>query len=98
MEVGEESPAVDQMTSFYDAMSCVSELEEKVVEEFHEMIQRGMQVLKMVEQPSFDLQSVVTRVKEVLMEAGALQENVKSLESAMVAEEKASSHLKNRCR
>ncbi|XP_058887639.1 kinesin-like protein KIF2C isoform X3 [Acipenser ruthenus] len=105
MEVGEESPAVhhdtvlsNQMTSFYDAMSCVSELEEKVVEEFHEMIQRGMQVLKMVEQPSFDLQSVVTRVKEVLMEAGALQENVKSLESAMVAEEKASSHLKNRCR
>ncbi|XP_058887638.1 kinesin-like protein KIF2C isoform X2 [Acipenser ruthenus] len=98
MEVGEESPAVHHMTSFYDAMSCVSELEEKVVEEFHEMIQRGMQVLKMVEQPSFDLQSVVTRVKEVLMEAGALQENVKSLESAMVAEEKASSHLKNRCR
>ncbi|MGH0129101.1 UNVERIFIED_CONTAM: hypothetical protein FKN15_050833 [Acipenser sinensis] len=87
-----------KMTSFYDAMSCVSELEEKVVEEFHEMIQRGMQVLKMVEQPSFDLQSVVTRVKGVLMEAVALQENVKSLESAMVDEEKASSHLKNRCR
>ncbi|MGH0150767.1 UNVERIFIED_CONTAM: hypothetical protein FKN15_034433 [Acipenser sinensis] len=88
----------NQMTSFYDAMSCVSELEEKVVEEFHEMIQRGMQVLKMVEQPSYDLQSVVTRVKEVLMEAVALQENVKSLESAIVAEEKASSHLKNRRR
>ncbi|XP_041133122.1 kinesin-like protein KIF2C isoform X3 [Polyodon spathula] len=105
IEDGEESNAIDkdtvlskQMTSFYDAMSCVSELEEKVVEEFQEMIQRGMQVLKMVEQPSYDLQSVVTRVKEVLMEAMALQENMKSLESAMVAEEKASSHLKNRCR
>ncbi|KAK1164081.1 kinesin-like protein KIF2C isoform X1 [Acipenser oxyrinchus oxyrinchus] len=105
MEVGEESTAMDedtvlsnQMSSFYDAMSCVSELEEKVVEEFHEMIQRGMQVLKMVEQPSYDLQSVVTQVKDVLMEAVALQENVKSLESAIVAEEKASSHLKNRRR
>ncbi|XP_041133121.1 kinesin-like protein KIF2C isoform X2 [Polyodon spathula] len=98
IEDGEESNAIDKMTSFYDAMSCVSELEEKVVEEFQEMIQRGMQVLKMVEQPSYDLQSVVTRVKEVLMEAMALQENMKSLESAMVAEEKASSHLKNRCR
>ncbi|XP_066548217.1 kinesin-like protein KIF2C isoform X2 [Amia ocellicauda] len=94
MEVDESSLSDDtvlptSMSSIYEAMSQVTETEEKVWEEFQDIIQQGSEILKMAEEPDYDLSTVVAHLKEFLKREKSLQDNVTALESAIEKEQEA---------
>uniref|UniRef100_W5M3N8 Kinesin-like protein n=1 Tax=Lepisosteus oculatus TaxID=7918 RepID=W5M3N8_LEPOC len=103
MEV-DESSSLDEdtalphlMSDIYEAMSRVSEMEEKVMEELQEIVNHGVCAMKAADEPSCDLLSVVAQIKAFLKGCSSLQDNVKVLESAIENEQEARAKL-NGCR
>ncbi|XP_056389113.1 kinesin-like protein KIF2C isoform X2 [Hyla sarda] len=88
------------INSFQDAMSRIGELEEKMVEELRDIVQKGPEwsnLLEMTEQPDYDMEGFVTQAEYLLQEGSkyliALSESVSSLREAMQMEEQASKQM-----
>ncbi|XP_036410840.1 kinesin-like protein KIF2C [Megalops cyprinoides] len=81
MEIEEdEEDTVTPMTSMYEAVSQVSEMEDRVFEE----LQKASQFLKTMEQPTYDTVAVAA---ELVDYAKRLQESVQAFQSALESEE-----------
>ncbi|KAG7456949.1 hypothetical protein MATL_G00241430 [Megalops atlanticus] len=81
MEIEEdEEDTVTPMTSVYEAVSQVSEMEDRVFEE----LQKASQFLKTMEQPTYDTVAVAA---ELVDYAKRLQESVQAFQSALEREE-----------
>ncbi|XP_071983650.1 kinesin-like protein KIF2C isoform X4 [Engystomops pustulosus] len=88
------------MNSFQDAMSRIGELEEKMVEELRDMVQKGpawTRLLEMTDQPDYDLESFMTQAEHHCQESSrtfiAITEILASLRLAMQTEEQASQQI-----
>ncbi|XP_029474429.1 kinesin-like protein KIF2C isoform X2 [Rhinatrema bivittatum] len=93
------------MSSFHDAMSQISELEEKVVEELRGEVQnafRWTELLEVTEQPDYDLETFVNQLEYLIQDRSrmmmALGERVNALRLAMQMEEQASKQINKKRR
>ncbi|XP_039591639.1 kinesin-like protein KIF2C isoform X1 [Polypterus senegalus] len=97
MEVSEPSSLPDEdvspINSFYEAMSCVTDLEEKIVEVFQEMMQKGKEIMTLLEQRQYDLVDVKSQLREVANEGLVLQDHLNSLDTALEKEQAARAQL-----
>ncbi|KAG9464964.1 hypothetical protein GDO78_019145 [Eleutherodactylus coqui] len=91
------------MNSFQAAMSRIGELEEKVVEELRDLVQKGPEwsdLLEMTEKPDYDMEKFVTRADHLLQENSrvliTLSESLGFLRGAMTTEERASREISKR--
>ncbi|KAH1166336.1 kinesin-like protein KIF2C isoform X1 [Mauremys mutica] len=99
----EEEELSPHMSSFREAMTQISELEEKAVEELREMRQKMTELndlLEMTEQPDYDLETFVNRARCFIKEGSrnfiSLGDVVESLALAMQLEEQASKQMSKR--
>ncbi|XP_051789093.1 kinesin-like protein KIF2C isoform X2 [Erpetoichthys calabaricus] len=97
MEVSGPSSLPDEdvspINSFYEAMSCVTDLEEKIVEVFQEMMQKGKEIMTLLEQRQYDLVDVKSQLREVANEGLVLQDHLNSLDAALEKEQAARAQL-----
>ncbi|XP_038270216.1 kinesin-like protein KIF2C isoform X2 [Dermochelys coriacea] len=98
----EEEELSPHMSSFREAMTQISELEEKAVEELKEMRQMTElnDLLEMTEQPDYDLETFVNRARCFIKEGSrnfiSMGDVVESLALAMQLEEQASKQMSKR--
>uniref|UniRef100_A0A452HYY2 Kinesin-like protein n=1 Tax=Gopherus agassizii TaxID=38772 RepID=A0A452HYY2_9SAUR len=99
----EEEELSPHMSSFREAMTQISELEEKAVEELKEMRQKMTELddlLEMTEQPDYDLETFVNRARCFIKEGSrnfiSMGDVVESLALAMQLEEQASKQMSKR--
>ncbi|XP_075791932.1 kinesin-like protein KIF2C isoform X3 [Pelodiscus sinensis] len=102
-EEEEEEEVSPHMSSFCEAMTRISELEEKAVEELREMRQKMTELgdlLEMTEQPDYDLETFVNRARCFIKEGSrnfiSMGDVVESLAVAMQLEEQASKQMSKR--
>ncbi|KAM9280043.1 kinesin-like protein KIF2C [Cariama cristata] len=97
----EEEDLSPHMFSFREAMTQISEREEKVVEQLRELRQRMMTeldyLLGITEQPDYDLETFVSRAKYFIEESSrnflGVRETLDALGAAMQLEEQASKQM-----
>ncbi|XP_004461311.1 kinesin-like protein KIF2C isoform X2 [Dasypus novemcinctus] len=101
----EEEELSSQMSSFNEAMTQISELEERAIEELKDIIQQGpdwLELSEMTEQPDYDLETFVNKAESALAEQAkhfsALQDVIKALRLAMQLEEQASKQISSKKR
>ncbi|KYO46429.1 kinesin-like protein KIF2C isoform X1 [Alligator mississippiensis] len=99
----DEEELSPHMSSFRYAMTQISELEEKAVEELRELRQKMTQcddLLEMTEQPDYDLETFVSQavclLKEETRRAFGILDTLESLQLAMQMEEQASQQMSKR--
>ncbi|KAM9283754.1 kinesin-like protein KIF2C [Morus bassanus] len=97
----EEDDLSPHMFNFREAMTQISEREEKVVEQLRELRQRMMTeldyLLRITEQPDYDLETFVSRAKHFVEESSrnflSVRETLDALGAAMQLEEQASKQM-----
>ncbi|XP_074454494.1 kinesin-like protein KIF2C isoform X2 [Larus michahellis] len=97
----EEEDISPDMSSFCDAMTQISEREEKVVEQLRELRQRMPTeldyLLGITEQPDYDLETFVSRAKHFVEESSrnflSVRETLDALGAAMQLEEQVSKQM-----
>ncbi|XP_077006014.1 kinesin-like protein KIF2C isoform X2 [Tamandua tetradactyla] len=101
----EEEELSSQMVSFNEAMTQISELEERAMEELKEIIQQGpdwLELSDMTEQPDYDLETFVNKAESALAEQAkhfsALRDVIRDLRLAMQLEEQASKQISSKKR
>ncbi|PKU44594.1 hypothetical protein llap_5110 [Limosa lapponica baueri] len=97
----EEEDISPHMSNFCEAMTQISEREEKVVEQLRELRQRMQTefdyLLRITEQPDYDLETFVSRAKYFIEESSrnflSVRETLDALRAAMQLEEQASKQM-----
>ncbi|XP_069498439.1 kinesin-like protein KIF2C isoform X2 [Ambystoma mexicanum] len=99
----EEEELSTHMTSFQDAMTQISELEDKAVEQFREYLYKvpeWKELLSVTEKPDYDLEAFVNTAEGLIQESSrilvSMGECVNSLRLAMQVEEQASKQINKR--